>query len=269
MTGTGEAVACSVCGSPRTAREPSYYLWRERRWNVIRCRDCTHRFIHPFVSEAEQAEMYADPYFRADGDWVEGYWSLGYVEAEDKLRREAREVLDMLPRRSGRLLEIGCAGGFFLDEARRAGFDVAGIELNATMAEYARGKLGLPVVCARIEDVDANAFSEPFDVFVMMDVLEHVPEPRRLFEKADRWLAREACVLIRGPLHNDPVAELKSFVRRLLNLEKQLDGYPLDANDFSKKSLGRLLAAFGFQDVRFVGESRGFANAVACRAPRA
>lgn len=269
MSGPGEAVACSVCGSSRVAREPAHYLWRERRWWVMRCRDCTHQFIHPFVSAAEQAEMYADHYFRAEGDWVEGYWSLGYVEAEDKLREEAVEVLDMLPRRSGRLLEIGCAGGFFLDEARRRGFDVAGIELNAKMAEHAAAKLGLRVLRSRIEDVAEGAFPEPFDVLVMMDVLEHVPEPRKLFQKVDGWLARDACVLIRGPLHNDPVASAKGCVRRLLRLEKRLTGYPLDANDFSKRSLRRLLESFGFSEIRFLGESRGFANAVARRTSRA
>jgi cyclopropane fatty-acyl-phospholipid synthase-like methyltransferase len=215
----------------------------------------------------EQEAVYDDRYFTAEGDWVEGVWPLGYVQAEPQVRREAAEVLDMVPRRGGRLLEIGCAGGFFLDEARRRGFDVAGVELNATMAAHARSVLGLDVIQGRIEDVDWDAVAGPVDVLVLMDVLEHIPDPHGLLRQVSARLAADACLLIRGPLHDDPVARAKEWVRRVLWIEKELPGYPLDVNLFTKRSLVRLLGQFGFGHFTWIGAARDFANLVARRGP--
>src|SRR5439155_13768586 len=149
---------CSVCRSGSLQPMPFYYMWRGRRWSILRCMVCTHEFVNPRITRVEQDVIYSDPYFTAGGDWVEGVWPLGYIEAEKTLRREAAEVLDMLPRHDGRLLEFGCAGGFFLDEARKRGFEVEGIELNAKMVSHARLALGLPVIQARIEDIEDDRF---------------------------------------------------------------------------------------------------------------
>jgi 2-polyprenyl-3-methyl-5-hydroxy-6-metoxy-1,4-benzoquinol methylase len=214
---------------------------------------------------AEQEDVYDDKYFTANGDWVEGVWPLGYVQAEPNVRKEAGEVLDILPRRHGRLLEIGCAGGFFLDEARKRGFDVVGIELNATMATHARTALGLNVIQGRVEDIARSSLGQSFDIVVLMDVLEHIPDPHALFRKVGEWLAPEADMLIRGPLHNDPIAEAKEWIRRLVGIQKELPGYPLDVNGFTKKSLMRLLGQFGFGDFVWINEARDFANLTARR----
>ncbi len=80
--------------------------------------------------------MYADEYFEDGGAWVCGFWTGSYQNNEKKLRHEARSALKMLPTTGRRLLEIGAAGGFFLDEARASGYAVTGIELNRTMAEW-------------------------------------------------------------------------------------------------------------------------------------
>jgi 2-polyprenyl-3-methyl-5-hydroxy-6-metoxy-1,4-benzoquinol methylase len=261
----GHDLRCCVCRSKSVRAEPFYYSWRSRRWWIVRCAACTHRFVYPFLTRAEQEVVYDDNYFTANGDWVEGVWPLGYVQAEPNVRKEAAEILDMLPRRRGRLLEIGCAGGFFLDEARKRGFDVAGIELNATMAAHARTTLGLNVIQGRIEDIDSGSLRQSFDIIVLMDVLEHIPDPRALFHKISDWLAPEADLLIRGPLHNDPIAEAKEWIRRLMGIQKELPGYPLDVNGFTKKSLTRLLGQFGFGAFVWINEGRDFANLTARR----
>jgi 2-polyprenyl-3-methyl-5-hydroxy-6-metoxy-1,4-benzoquinol methylase len=86
------------------------------------------------------------------------------AEQKDIYPNNAVGVLDTLPKRGGRLLEIGCAGGFFLDEGRKRGFEVVGIELNATMATHARTPLGLNVIQGRIEDIESDSFRQNVDV---------------------------------------------------------------------------------------------------------
>jgi len=73
-----------------------------------------------------------------------------------------------------RLLDVGCSFGFFLLAARRAGFQVHGIEPDAQAYEYARRLLGEDIVRRRILDKD----SEPprsADIVSTLDVIEHIP----------------------------------------------------------------------------------------------
>ena len=98
-----------------------------------------------------------------------------------------------------------------------------------------------------------------------MDVLEHIPDPCGLFHKVSDWLVADASILMRGPFHNDPIAGAKEKIRRLLWIEKELPGYPLDVNGLTKKSLTRLLGQFGFGDFVWINAARNFANLVARR----
>ena len=254
------APRCTVCGSTRVSRDPFYYAWRDREWWITRCHECSHQFVFPSVTAADQAIIYGDQYFSRDGDWVCGIFDADYISAEPQLRDEAREILGMIERRGGRLLDIGCAGGFFLDEARKAGFAVAGIELNEVMAAHARDTLSLEVAQGRIEDIPVERFGTPFDVVVILDCLEHIPNPRGLMQKVAAWTRPDATLFIRGPLVNSRVARGKEAVRRMLGATKQLPGYPLDANAFNKRSLGRLIGDAGFRVDAWLKETGSFAN---------
>jgi len=70
-------------------------------------------------------------------------------------------------------------------------------------------------------------------------------------------------VFIRGPLSNSRTTHLKEQLRRALRVSKRLPGYPLDANCFNKRSLGRLLSASGFEITSWIGETASFSNVMA------
>lgn len=256
---------CTACDSINARPDPYFYLWGDRRFDLYRCPRCTHQFVHPPVTAEDQATIYGDDYFSKDGDWVCGLLNAGYAEAEPQLREEAREVLAMLPDPPGRLLDIGCAGGTFLDEARTHGFDVSGIELNPAMAQAARDTYGLEVRNDRIEDVPKGEWTSRFDIVTLLDVLEHLPDPRTAIRRVAHWTRPGGSLLIRGPLSNSRFARVKEGVRRALRLTKRLPGYPLDANMFNKRSLGSLLNESGFEVTAWIGETPTFSNVLARR----
>ena len=72
----------------------------------------------------------------------------------------------------GKLLEVGCAHGWFL-EAARPHFDVLGIEPDEAIFTGTRDK-GLPVRNGYFPDI--LGAGEKFDVIVFNDVLEHIPD---------------------------------------------------------------------------------------------
>ena len=87
------------------------------------------------------------------------------------------------PSGAGRLLDIGCATGLFLEIAASRGWVVEGVEPSASACERAR-RSGMLVTQGFFEDLPPPA--RPFDVVTMWDVLEHVPDPARAVARPRR-----------------------------------------------------------------------------------
>jgi 2-polyprenyl-3-methyl-5-hydroxy-6-metoxy-1,4-benzoquinol methylase len=85
-----------------------------------------------------------------------------------------------------RLLDVGCALGFMLGEAKAAGWDPTGLETSPFAAEYAAQQTNCPVISGTLQQ--ANFESGCFDVVTLMDVIEHVAEPRGLMSEIYRIL---------------------------------------------------------------------------------
>jgi SAM-dependent methyltransferase len=78
--------------------------------------------------------------------------------------------------KGGKLLEVGCGTGYFLEETLRSGrWDVTGVEPTRSAAEYTRQKLGVPVIQSRFAEAGLQPGS--FDVVVMWNVVEHFDRP--------------------------------------------------------------------------------------------
>ena len=194
--------------------------------------------------------MYADDYFADGGAWVCGFWRGSYESNERKLRLEARAALEMLPPTRGKLLEIGAAGGFFLDEARAAGYDVTGIELNQTMAEWGKSVLGLDIKTGSFESVALATGS--FDVIVAQDVLEHVREPRAFVARVAGLLAPEGIFLVRGPLEQSCKDAFYLALRRLTGRPSGAMAHPpYHLQGFVRRSFRVLIEDAGLVLIRF------------------
>jgi 2-polyprenyl-3-methyl-5-hydroxy-6-metoxy-1,4-benzoquinol methylase len=96
-----------------------------------------------------------------------------------------------------RHLDVGCALGFMLQEAKSAGWDPVGVETSEFAARYAAEHTGCPVHASTLQQA---AFpSESFDVVTLMDVIEHVPGPKELVEEIYRILRPGGILFIVTP----------------------------------------------------------------------
>lgn len=86
------------------------------------------------------------------------------------------ELLPLVPRGATRILEVGCGAGAFGAALEEAGARVTGVEPDPEAAAEARGRLSR-VLDVTLDQALAALEGERFDVVVLADVLEHVPDP--------------------------------------------------------------------------------------------
>ena len=178
------AVVCPVC------RAASREVVQKNGHPIYECHACTFRFVmnHP----DDPAALFGADYFSgAEGEYGD------YVADEQPHRRMARRYLRRLARTGatgGRLLDVGCAAGFFLDEARQAGWDARGVEVSEYAATYAKQTFGLDVVRGIFPAVDLGAAT--YDAVTFFNVIEHLPAPREVEARLAQLVRRGGVVAI-------------------------------------------------------------------------
>src|SRR5688500_16667679 len=108
---------CNLCGTPV---DPEISLaWRKDGFAIVRCPSCGLVFRADLPTRAELADIYALAYFRDDVAAKDQQGYSDYVADGDLHRRNAVRRLRLLAKHhpSGRLLDVGCAAGFFVAEA--------------------------------------------------------------------------------------------------------------------------------------------------------
>src|SRR3954470_23962312 len=155
-------LSCPACHQATAHR----LLYSKHGCDILQCTDCG-------LGRAQASGF--DPGSYYTGDYFSGGHADGYADyrgAEPVLRREFAHTVDFIRKfkPAGRLLDLGCAYGFFLQEARRH-FDVAGIEIAEDAARHCREQ-GLHVLTG-IADAATLAQLGMMDVIVLLDVIEH------------------------------------------------------------------------------------------------
>ena len=163
---------CLLCPAVRFER----LFRREGKW-FWRCRDCRLVFVHDIYPE-----------FVQDTQHLERAYVFDRLEraGPKKLEKYDEFLARLTPyRRLGRLLEVGCGQGLFLERARSSGWQVQGVEILGPVAERARER-GLEVFHGTLA---AARFPDgAFDVLVMREVIEHIVDPLALMREALRVL---------------------------------------------------------------------------------
>jgi len=111
---------------------------------------------------------------------------------------------------SGRLLDIGCAYGKFLEVAAdEGGYTLSGMDLSEHAAGIAAQRLEPRGVRVRVGGVLDDPFpDETFDVVTMFDVIEHVPDLDAAFSAAKARVAPGGVLALSVPVYDGPVGVL-------------------------------------------------------------
>lgn len=145
---------------------------------LYECEDCRLVFPFPYPSQDDmvrrhQSEEYAaHPYFAA-GEAAADEHGLDFHH------QVVRVLEDRLPAGS-RLLDVGAGTGDFLKIAS-SHFSVAGVEPSVHLARRLAERIQCPL---HVGPFETYTPAEPFDAIVMIDIVEHVADPRGLLAHA-------------------------------------------------------------------------------------
>ena len=165
-----------------------------RKGNAVYLRDAASSII--FLAQRPQLD---DMAAFVDAEYEAGVYR-DYVNARELKLVTMRRRLPLIRAhaRGPRLLDVGCATGFFLEVALEAGFDPAGIELSPVAIDLAQ-----PSVRERITKGDVNTVlathSRQFDVVTAFDIIEHTFDPVSFLDDIARVLLPGGLLVLSTP----------------------------------------------------------------------
>ncbi len=155
---------CIVCNKPSdiemySKRHDLHYRY---------CPDCEICFMSP----RKQMEQLSHRYM-SQPDVVVEHYNRKHGYRARVAKRRLKKVLKYHSQAKS-VLEVGCATGFFLNEARKKGLEPAGVELGTSLARYCNQALNIDV---RNDVLKAGLFNQTFDIVAYWDAFEHVYSP--------------------------------------------------------------------------------------------
>lgn len=167
-------------------------MFSEPPFDVLECTECGLVYVTPRLSSEALAEVYGAKYWKSDNPKDCGYSD--YAKDAPLYLKTFRRRMKLVRKWVGdnaKVLDIGCAAGFFVRTMLEHGHDAIGIEPSDSIAAYARKTLGTDRV--HVGDLD-SAPQEVlqdghFDLVTMWDVIEHIPDPQATLDRARKLLA--------------------------------------------------------------------------------
>ncbi len=205
-------------------------------YNIVQCRNCELVCLCPMPEPSRLAEYYAGEYYGPENKKFEA----ATERAVALFTWWRGRVLSRLVPRVGRVLDVGCGRGNFLETMSARGFDVYGTELSALSATRSRALFAGRVHIGQL--AEASFADNYFDLAVIWHVLEHVYTPMEHLKELYRTLKSDGHVVVAVP--NFASWQAKLGKARWFHLDP-----PRHLYHFTPKTITAMLRKAGFEPV--------------------
>jgi 2-polyprenyl-3-methyl-5-hydroxy-6-metoxy-1,4-benzoquinol methylase len=233
---------CIVCGAASHS-----FLYP----GIKKCGSCGHVFADTQLSNSELSALYKKNYFF--GSEYSNYLDDKAVLQKNFMLRWKVLQRFIDPRQHQRLLEIGCAYGFFLEIAKPFFNQSMGIDITEDGISHAKNKLGLNATMGHFPDCDLE--NKIYDVVCMWDTIEHLREPHRYLQKIAKHTQDGAILAL-------TTGDIRSTPARIRKQNWRLIHPPTHLHYFSARTIGNLLEKYNFEILyrRYCGFYRSIDN---------
>lgn len=206
-------------------------------YRLVRCECCGLVYLDLDVSAEDMREFYSKEYF-SGGEDRRGY--ADYVGDQETLRLSFQQKLTGIEKRkaAGRLLDIGCATGYFLDVAKEHAWEVYGQEVSEFAGGVAAERHGDHIFIGGMDAVQLPPHS--LDVITMWDVIEHLADPVDVLRRARELLKADGMLVI-------CTGDIDSLLARLQGSRSRIYNPPQHLYYFSRRTLSRTLESAGLR----------------------
>lgn len=216
---------CIFCGSNE------FELWaKEGYLEAKRCLKCEMISVNPHFTREGLRVFYSDYFAHRQKDIIR------------KQQRDQTYIIDCdwvsLFVRGGKVLDVGCSGGFFLSKFSPRHWDRYGVEISADAAEYARKHFDIPVRIGNVVELD---FEDQFDLVMLRGTIEHIRVPMSILKKCSELLRIGGYLFITATPAGDSFAF--DVYREKWHLFTPLE----HIHFFSVKLLSRILYQYGLE----------------------
>ncbi|MBI4056638.1 MAG: class I SAM-dependent methyltransferase [Elusimicrobia bacterium] len=186
-------MSCTLC------QDKSYSLRAEvGSVRYLECEVCHLVYQNPMPDASSAGNLY-----QKKGYFVDPKKGTDYIGGEQWLRKTAKFFIRLIKKywpgdfKEAKVLDFGCATGVFLDEIRKQGAIVQGIELSRWASAYAQSRFGLEILGQDIFELDLP--KNHFDLITMIHSVEHLPDPVRVVERLVESLKPGGLLVIATP----------------------------------------------------------------------
>lgn len=220
-----------VSGRDRIAGAPGEF-------SIVECRTCGLMRTEPRPTPEAMGAYYPDDY--APYGAIQSPPTA--MISQSRLRRALGFGTQQVPAvPPGRMLELGCASGNYMERMRAAGWQVDGIEFSSSAASVARQR-GFHVVEGAVEN--APEPSSRYDVIVAWMVLEHLHQPLEVLKRLRTWIEPDGYLVFSVP-------DTGAIERRVFGGAYYALHLPNHLYHYSRRTITKVLRASGWEPVRF------------------
>ncbi len=239
-------VSCNICGADNyTIIFPA---GKAQVHQIVECNNCHLMYANPQTNNISGVE---DHYNSLTGGNSPAAMEAAlkdftpekhqYLKKQFLQLKDYNKIIDFVDKpNKGTFLEIGSYAGIFLNEAKKRGWKVLGIEPLSLPAYYSE-KLGVPVIREYFEE--AKIDNNSIDAIVATHVIEHVPDPSAFVAKAYQLLTPGGKLILETPTYD-------SFFFKVLKHRERSVRCGGHIYFFTKDSLSKLAEKEGFKVIK-------------------
>ncbi|MCL2294531.1 MAG: methyltransferase domain-containing protein [Spirochaetes bacterium] len=212
--------------------------------NYLQCKSCGIVYLQN-IGKSEKT--YDKSYFFEE---YKNQYGKTYIEDFDNISAISQKRADVIKQivKQGRVLDIGCAYGPFLNVMRDQ-YECCGIDICEEAVEYVNKELGIKAIAEDITsdiiydticDITYDITHKKFDIITMWYVIEHFKNPGEVLEKVKKLICKSGLFAFSTPN--------LSGISGLYNKNKFLESSPSDHYTiWNISSAKHILRKFGFK----------------------
>ena len=222
MTNSNQHSLCLICNSEKLKQMPGYEVAF-----LTKCSNCGFVFSSRIPTTQELISYY------------EGYGRNDYLSPITIKRYN--EILDLFEsaRKTNRLLDVGCGIGYFLEVAKKRGWEVYGTEYTDEAIKICESK-GIHMKQGVLDPTHYDL--ESFDVITSFEVIEHINNPQIEISHISSLIRKGGLFYVTTPNFN-------SLLRYYLGPKYNVIGWPEHLSYYTPSTINKLIKKHQFKKV--------------------